>query len=199
MWLQLANLTMLDVSNNKLRSLPVELGDMISLCHLYLNHNQLRVLPYELGKLFRIQTLGLQGNPLSPEISKIYHENNGAQKILQFLLDHLTSKSLSTSCLKRNILRAARSFSAFSWASQNWKKVIWGIGPSIMSANGPFQDARVTLGFCALNYSLAVSKPHIIRYSRRSRICNPCWRVSRMSDIPQELSPLPNDAITSTP
>lgn len=89
---QLTNLTMLDISNNKLRSLPTELGDMISLCHLYLNNNQLRVLPYELGKLFRIQTLGLQGNPLSPEISKIYHETNGAQKILQFLLDHLTSK-----------------------------------------------------------------------------------------------------------
>lgn len=87
---QLTNLTMLDISNNKLRSLPTELGDMISLCHLYLNNNQLRVLPYELGKLFRIQTLGLQGNPLSPEISKIYHETNGAQKILQFLLDHLT-------------------------------------------------------------------------------------------------------------
>uniref|UniRef100_A0A8R1E7X7 Leucine-rich repeat protein soc-2 homolog n=1 Tax=Caenorhabditis japonica TaxID=281687 RepID=A0A8R1E7X7_CAEJA len=89
---QLSQLTLLDLSNNKLRSLPTELGDMISLCHLYLNNNQLRVLPYELGKLFRIQTLGLQGNPLSPEISKVYHENNGAQKILQFLLDHLTSK-----------------------------------------------------------------------------------------------------------
>ncbi|CAD6197925.1 unnamed protein product [Caenorhabditis auriculariae] len=88
---QLSNLTMLDLSHNKLRSLPAELGDMISLCHLYLNHNLLRVLPYELGKLFRIQTLGLQGNPLSPEISKIYHETNGSQKLLQFLLDHLTS------------------------------------------------------------------------------------------------------------
>ncbi|CAI2350728.1 unnamed protein product [Caenorhabditis sp. 36 PRJEB53466] len=91
---QLTQLTMLDISHNKLRSLPVELGDMISLCHLYLNNNQLRVLPYELGKLFRVQTLGLQGNPLSPEISKIYHEAGGAQKILQFLLDHLTINTL---------------------------------------------------------------------------------------------------------
>ncbi|KAK6747565.1 hypothetical protein RB195_000640 [Necator americanus] len=86
---QLTNLTMLDLSHNKLRSLPAELGDMISLCHLYLNHNQLRVLPYELGKLFRIQTLGLQGNPLSPEINKIYHESNGSHKLLHFLHDHL--------------------------------------------------------------------------------------------------------------
>ncbi|KHN84421.1 CCR4-NOT transcription complex subunit 6-like [Toxocara canis] len=86
---QLVNLTMLDLSFNKLRSLPAELGDMISLCHLYLNSNLLRVLPYELGKLFRLQTLGLQGNPLSPELSKIYGEPNGQQKVLQFLLDHL--------------------------------------------------------------------------------------------------------------
>lgn len=86
---QLSNLTMLELSHNKLRSLPAELGDMISLCSLYLNHNQLRVLPYELGKLFRLHTLGLAGNPLSPEISKIYHESNGQQKLLQFLLDHL--------------------------------------------------------------------------------------------------------------
>ncbi|EYC40985.1 hypothetical protein Y032_0587g345 [Ancylostoma ceylanicum] len=88
---QLTNLTMLDLSHNKLRSLPAELGDMISLCHLYLNHNQLRVLPYELGKLFRIQTLGLQGNPLSPEINKIYHESNGSHKLLHFLHDHLAT------------------------------------------------------------------------------------------------------------
>lgn len=91
----LANLTTLDLSHNKLRSLPAELGDMISLCHLYLNQNQLRVLPYELGKLFRLQTLGLQGNPLSPEISKIYHDTNGAQKLLQFLLDHLAINTLA--------------------------------------------------------------------------------------------------------
>ncbi|CAI4228362.1 unnamed protein product [Auanema sp. JU1783] len=86
---QLRNLTMLDLSHNKIRTLPAELGDMITLCHLNLNHNMLRVLPYELGKLFRIQTLGLQGNPLSPEINKIYHESNGASKLLHFLLDHL--------------------------------------------------------------------------------------------------------------
>ncbi|MFH4980361.1 hypothetical protein AB6A40_007070 [Gnathostoma spinigerum] len=92
---QLANLTMLDLSNNQLRSLPAELGDMISLCHLYLNMNKLRVLPYELGKLFRLQNLGLQGNPLSPEISKIYHEANGAQKLLHFLLDHLAINTLA--------------------------------------------------------------------------------------------------------
>uniref|UniRef100_A0A914CJR2 poly(A)-specific ribonuclease n=1 Tax=Acrobeloides nanus TaxID=290746 RepID=A0A914CJR2_9BILA len=94
---QLCNLTMLDLSHNKLRSLPAELGDMISLCHLYLNSNQIRVLPYELGKLFRLQTLGLAGNPLSPDISKIYHDVNGPQKLLQHLLDHLATAESESS------------------------------------------------------------------------------------------------------
>lgn len=36
--------------------------------------------------------IGLAGNPLSPEISKIYHDSNGAHKLLRFLLDHLSGK-----------------------------------------------------------------------------------------------------------
>ncbi|VDN41300.1 unnamed protein product [Gongylonema pulchrum] len=40
----LQNLTVLDLSDNKLRSLPAELGDLISLCHLYLNGNQIRLI-----------------------------------------------------------------------------------------------------------------------------------------------------------
>lgn len=86
----LTNLQLLDLSNNKLRSLPAELGDMISLQSLYLNNNQIRILPYEMGKLFRLLTLGLNGNPLTPEIAQIYREQSGTQKLLQFLLDHLT-------------------------------------------------------------------------------------------------------------
>ncbi len=48
----------LDLSSNKLRSLPAELGDMHTLRELLLSHNYLRVLPYELGRLFQLQTLG---------------------------------------------------------------------------------------------------------------------------------------------
>ena len=42
---------------------------------------------------YHLFCLGLQGNPLSPELSKLYHEQNGSAKLLQFLLDHLASKS----------------------------------------------------------------------------------------------------------
>ena len=52
---RLENLTFLDLSYNKLRSLPAELGDLANLRELFLSHNYLRVLPYELGKLFQLQ------------------------------------------------------------------------------------------------------------------------------------------------
>ena len=86
----MSNLVLLNVSHNKLRSLPQSLGDMIGLCHLYLDHNLIRQLPYELGKLHRLVTLGelmrsfcfysryvragLRGNNLVGEISKLAQE-----------------------------------------------------------------------------------------------------------------------------
>ena len=113
----IANLTqlqLLDASNNKIRTLPSEIGksppqppptpqtnynslfkgDMASLRELYLNNNFIRVLPYELGKLFKLQALGIKGNPLTQDITSIYSEVNGTQKLLVHLLDQLTCKSI---------------------------------------------------------------------------------------------------------
>lgn len=111
--MQLKNLVVLNVSNNKLRTLPSELGDMISLCHLYLDYNQLRLLPNEIGKLFRLTTLswftnlvksnklhknlrnsGLRGNPLFGELAKLAVEPDATQRVLHYLLDHLASRSI---------------------------------------------------------------------------------------------------------
>uniref|UniRef100_A0A8C3V3J9 CCR4-NOT transcription complex subunit 6 like n=1 Tax=Catharus ustulatus TaxID=91951 RepID=A0A8C3V3J9_CATUS len=79
----------LDLSSNKLRSLPAELGNMVSLRELLLNNNLLRVLPYELGRLFQLQTLGLKGNPLSQDILSLYQDPDGTRKLLNYMLDNL--------------------------------------------------------------------------------------------------------------
>lgn len=85
----LDNLTYLDVSNNNLRSLPTSIGDLVNLRELNISNNNLRRLPNEVGKLFLLQQLRLQGNPLPPEISNIYTETNGTNKLLLYLLDNL--------------------------------------------------------------------------------------------------------------
>jgi CCR4-NOT transcription complex subunit 6 len=86
----LCNLSHLDLSGNKLRSLPVELGDMTHLRELLLNNNSLRILPCELGRLFLLQTLGITGNPLSPDVLVMANEPQGTSKLLAFLLENLT-------------------------------------------------------------------------------------------------------------
>ncbi|CAE1176034.1 unnamed protein product [Acanthosepion pharaonis] len=65
---------------------------------LLLNNNFLRNLPFELGKLFQLQTLGLQGNPLSPDILNLYNEPNGTQKLLSYMLDHLAQLRTKDQC-----------------------------------------------------------------------------------------------------
>ena len=91
---KLHNLSHLDLSGNKLRSLPTELGDMTHLRELLLNNNALRVLPCELGRLFLLHSLGISGNPLSVDILNMVGEPNGTGKLLTFLLDNLTGKSM---------------------------------------------------------------------------------------------------------
>ena len=83
----------LDLSNNKLRSLPAEIGDCVKLQELMLNNNYMRMLPYELGKLFQLVILGLKGNPLGPDILQMYAEPNGTKKLLEFMLDNLHGKT----------------------------------------------------------------------------------------------------------
>ena len=47
---------MLDVSQNNLRALPKELGDMTSLVELCASGNRCKTVPEELGRLTRPQT-----------------------------------------------------------------------------------------------------------------------------------------------
>lgn len=90
---RLTQLRHLDLSSNKLRALPREIGELILLEELLLNDNQLRSLPLEMGKLFHLKRLGLKGNAsLNQELSQIYQEPKGTQKLITYLLEHLAAQ-----------------------------------------------------------------------------------------------------------
>ena len=89
---QLKGLVHLDVSSNQLTELPEEIGMLTNLRKLLLFDNNVQTLPYELGHLFRLETLGVQGNPLDEEYkSKIMQE--GTKELVEWLRDHMPGKT----------------------------------------------------------------------------------------------------------
>jgi hypothetical protein len=73
----------LAVSDNRLSSLPPEIGSLINLQGLGLSGNQLSSLPPEIGNLTNLQGLGMGGNPLEfppPEVVA-----QGMDAVLAFL------------------------------------------------------------------------------------------------------------------
>jgi hypothetical protein len=61
--LELPNLSMLDLSFNRLEQLPNEFETMLQMEKLYLHNNRLRDIPLGIGRLFRLKALTLQDNP----------------------------------------------------------------------------------------------------------------------------------------
>jgi len=62
---QLANLKVLDASDNRMTGVPAEIGQLNKLETLDLSGNQLTGLPHELGNLKKLRTLNLTGNDYS--------------------------------------------------------------------------------------------------------------------------------------
>ncbi|KAL6057314.1 Myotubularin-like phosphatase domain [Balamuthia mandrillaris] len=54
----------INLSNNKLTSLPPEIGSLTSITSLDVSNNNLNGLPWQLGDLTNLKTLNLSGNPL---------------------------------------------------------------------------------------------------------------------------------------
>ena len=71
---QLVNLQVLNLSNNNLTSIPPELGQLVNLQELDLSYNQLTSIPTEIGQLTNLQVLSLYRNKLTyipPEIGQL--------------------------------------------------------------------------------------------------------------------------------
>ena len=62
---QLTSLTVLDLEGNQLTSLPAEIGQLTSLEKLYLDGNKLTSVPAEIGQLTSLTELYLQNNKLT--------------------------------------------------------------------------------------------------------------------------------------
>ncbi|KAI9490143.1 Endonuclease/exonuclease/phosphatase [Zychaea mexicana] len=78
----LVSLKTLDASGNKLTSIPPEMGLLINLRELLLFDNNITDLPNEMGSLYQLETLGLEGNPVQPEIKNILMKDGSAAVIL---------------------------------------------------------------------------------------------------------------------
>ena len=81
---QLKHLELLDLSGNLLSSVPPEMGMITSLKELYLFDNHILTLPFELGTLHQLQTLGIEGNPIAPDLKEIV-QREGTSALIAYL------------------------------------------------------------------------------------------------------------------
>ena len=65
-----------------------ELGMLSNLKKLLLFDNNIRTLPYEMGYLYRLETLGIEGNPLN-EVLKSQIMKDGTKALIKYLKEEM--------------------------------------------------------------------------------------------------------------
>eukprot|EP01130_Rhizamoeba_saxonica_P015525 TRINITY_DN6995_c0_g1_i1.p1 TRINITY_DN6995_c0_g1~~TRINITY_DN6995_c0_g1_i1.p1 ORF type:complete len:501 (+),score=94.86 TRINITY_DN6995_c0_g1_i1:245-1747(+) len=83
----LTNLQHLDLSNNQFSWVQLQICNLLDLKVLNLNWNQIRELPNEMGKLFRLESLMLDGNPISKPTPDVL--NKDTSYIIGYLRDRM--------------------------------------------------------------------------------------------------------------
>ncbi|KAJ5505453.1 Leucine-rich repeat typical subtype [Penicillium expansum] len=73
---------------NELTELPEELGMLSNLKKLLLFDNNIRTLPYEMGYLYRLETLGIEGNPLN-DVLKSQIMKDGTKALIKYLREEM--------------------------------------------------------------------------------------------------------------
>lgn len=81
---KLRSLRVLEASFNQISELPPELGMCTSLKQLFLFDNQIQDLPHELGSLYKLEMLGIDGNPLVPNLKNEIMER-GTKSLISVL------------------------------------------------------------------------------------------------------------------
>ena len=71
----LTNLTLLDISNNLLRTIPQAITNLVNLTHLYLRNNEIgdEDLPKDMRGLINLSDLNLSGNRLRTIPQSLFH------------------------------------------------------------------------------------------------------------------------------
>jgi CCR4-NOT transcription complex subunit 6 len=95
---KLRHLKYLDASNNDLTDIPPELGMCVYLKHLLLFDNRIRTLPNEFGSLYQLEMLGIEGNPLDPEMKRVIMEN-GTKALISHLREQAPGMPTCRTCL----------------------------------------------------------------------------------------------------
>lgn len=88
---ELRQLRHLDASYNQISDLPPELGMCTYLKQLLLFQNNIQQLPFELGSLHQLEVLGIEGNPLEPEVKQEIMEK-GTKSLVNALREGAPSK-----------------------------------------------------------------------------------------------------------
>ena len=74
--LKLSQLEILDLSHNRLTSIPEDIKNMKALSYLSLMHNSLGMIPFSLGSLDSLRLIKLIGNPLIEGLKRIVDGND---------------------------------------------------------------------------------------------------------------------------
>lgn len=95
---ELRALRHLDASFNQIEEIPPEIGMCTYLKNLHLFNNNIRILPNELGSLHLLEMLGIEGNPLDPDIKHEIMEK-GTKSLITFLKENAPCK-LTAICIR---------------------------------------------------------------------------------------------------
>ncbi len=73
--------------------IPAEIGMLVNLKSLLLFDNNIRLLPFEIGYLYKLETLGIEGNPLEEGL-KDEIVQNGTKALVTHLRENMAGKKI---------------------------------------------------------------------------------------------------------